>query len=160
MRHYTEYGLERLEFAKRGYDLALRRILGETYQEELLEVLEKRGLAPDEHLPQLLLPPQRHERSHARYLYDFYKGNDRVLISILGPEKKTSRHYHRKPIVEDYEILRGELYLNGTLIPSCGLIVPSRFVHQAETRDQYALTLIVMKNAKLVRESEQHTRLT
>lgn len=146
------------------YDNVLKRILGETYQEELIELFRQRGFITDGCLPSLCLPADRHEGSNARYLFDFYHRDDRILVPIMGPWKKTTQHFHRSPIIETYEILKGKLYLslNGSssiLIPPEGLTVSAGDVHQAETRDQYALTLIVMKNAKLVPHDQQHIHI-
>lgn len=137
------------------YKRVLKGILGESYEDELFSLLRQRGLI-DGHLPQIFLPPDRHEGSKARYLLDFYRGDDRILVPVMGPWKKTSRHSHIEPITEEYEVLKGELSLNGTLIPPEGLIVPPGVLHQVETRDQYALTLIIMRDARLVPESQQH----
>jgi len=141
------------------YDKALKRILGETYETELIEILRQRRFITDGYLPSLSLPPQRHERSEARYLFDFYQGKDRILVPIMWPYKRTSLHFHIDPIWETYEVLRGELYLNGTLIPPGGLTVPPGLLHQTETRGQHALTLIVMKDASSVPEAQQHASI-
>lgn len=141
------------------YDEALKGILGETYKTELIELLRRRRFITDGCLPSLLLPPQRHEGSRARYLFDFYQEDNRILVSIMGSHKRTSRHFHIEPIWETYEVLRGELYINGILIPSEGLTIPPGVFHQAETRGQYALTLIVMRDARLVPEAQQHASI-
>ena len=143
----------------RLYDRALKRILGETYQAELIELLRQRRFITDGSLPQLLLPPDRHERSRARYLFDFYQENDRILVPIMGPHKRTTRHFHIEPIWETYEVLRGELYIDGIPIPSEGLTIPPEVFHQAETRERYALTLIVMRDARLVPQDQQHASI-
>ncbi|MBI4092102.1 MAG: hypothetical protein HY427_02775 [Candidatus Levybacteria bacterium] len=141
------------------YDEALKRILGETYETELTELLRQRRFVTDARLPQLFLPPQRHKGSDALYLYDFYQENDRILVPIMWPYKRTTQHFHIEPIFETYEVLRGELYLNGVLIPPGGQRVHPGEFHQTETRGRHALTLIVMKDARLVPEAQQHASI-
>ncbi len=156
MVHSLESEFSRDRNYSRRYDEVLRRILGESYQDELIGVLRRRGFIDNGSVPQLFLPPDRHELSKARYLFDFYHGDDRILVPVMGPWRRTSKHLHKEPIIERYETLRGEFYLNDALIPSEGLTILPGITHQGETRSEYAITLIVMENARLVPEDQQH----
>ena len=154
-----EFGARQDRDPGRLYDEALKRILGEMYETKLIELLRQRRFVTDGYLPQLFLPPQRHKGSDALYLYDFYQENDRILVSIMEAHKRASLHFHRKPIWETYEVLTGELYLNGILIPPEGLTVPPGLPHQAETKGQHALTLIVMRDARLILQDQHHVSI-
>lgn len=132
------------------------------YREYLLKYLIQRGLADESHSEFVFEVPKPHIGSQAVYFADYYIGDEkehRVLISFLRTHAKSSEHYHREPLVEEYYPLAGQLYLNGEPIPPKGLIVAPNTTHRASTRDIKAITLIVMRNAGRFPENEQHVHI-
>lgn len=102
-------------------------------------------------------PPKPHTGSEALYFIDTYKGNDRILVSILPPWSKTSNHTHREPINERYFIEYGTLDIEDRSFKakSSHIVRPGER-HQVRTEDQPAILIINMKNARLVPEHQQH----
>lgn len=114
------------------------------------------GLVLTHNVSEVHIPPIGHERSQARYLIDYYHGINRVLVSHLGPNSHSSRHYHKPPITEYYWLLAGEAHVGERLIPKEGLAINPGEVHQVITGQSDSLLLIFMVNARLVREDRQH----
>lgn len=108
-------------------------------------------------------PPLRHEGSDARYLIDYYEGDDRIMVSHLPPNSRTSLHHHPDspvPLVETYFCLAGSFLLRDeelSIKPKGHIVLPRRF-HQVTTKDEAALILIVMKDARFYPEDQQHLR--
>lgn len=101
-------------------------------------------------------PPLMHEGSNARYLLDMYYGQDRILASYIPENSTTTRHHHRYPMVEDYIVIGGVLYINRENIGTKSSILPGH-MHQASTgKDVGALTIIRLRNALQIPEAEQH----
>ena len=124
--------------------------------------LLENGAVPQFHSPALRHLPTEEEKKHgkkgseAHYLVDYYAGFDRVLVSYLPPHSKTSEHEHNMPLIEEYHPLRGEFNLNGEVLPSEGLLILPGFKHRGNTGDPDALTLIIMRNAAIIPEQNQH----
>lgn len=106
--------------------------------------------------PEVHIPPVRHRNSDALYFIDYYEGNNRILVSRLPPHSHSSRHYHNPPITEYYWLLKGELYLGEKPVTPVGLVIYPDQIHQIETREEAALLLILMENARLVPQDRQH----
>lgn len=141
----------------------IAKSFGEKYKKLVMACLK--GLGVDLPEEQVFCEPHPHLNSDAIYIADFYTGNDRVLVSYLRPNSHTSPHHHEKPIIEEYYSCAGLLYLNGEQVPPEGLIIwPSgrrrKSRHQATTGENGALTVIRMKNARLVPPERQHIRLS
>src|SRR3972149_2072327 len=138
------------------YGKVLKGIIGENYEDELVEFLRQQGWISNGKIPQMRFPLDRHEGSKARYLYDFPNGDDQILFQLLRPGGKTSRHYHRSPVFEEYLPFSGSFYLNGVVIPPEGQIVLPGFVHQGESRDGWSTTFIKMRNIKNIPRDQWH----
>lgn len=106
--------------------------------------------------PDVYIPPVRHQNSDALYFIDYYEGNNRILVSHLPPHSHSSRHYHNPPIIEYYWLLKGELYLGERPVTPVGLVIYPGKIHQIETKEEGALLLILMENARSVPQDSQH----
>lgn len=125
----------------------------------ILEYLIREGLASKATKSKIYDSPLRHEGSQALYYADYYHGADgehRILLGVMPPDSRSTTHFHREPIIEEYHPLAGQLYLNKEPIPSRGLIVNPYTVHQASAGEIPAITLIIMKYAGSVPEHLQH----
>ncbi|MBI2028205.1 MAG: hypothetical protein HYT07_01215 [Candidatus Levybacteria bacterium] len=110
--------------------------------------------------------PNRHNGSDAVYLLEQFVDEDWLLASHLEPKRNTSRHKHIAPMgTEQYYWLAGEAILNidGEDVPLDSehdfRVVPLDAVHQLRTEGAFVLTLIVMKNARLVTPENRHIRV-
>lgn len=109
--------------------------------------------------------PLPHNGSQAVYLAEQFVGDHLILVSVLGPNMRTSRHYHEAPMVQErYFHIAGESFVNvdGKELPlnhEQNLIkVSLGVVHQARTQGNPALTLIIMENARLVSSGRLHIK--
>lgn len=135
---------------------------GGRYRDAVTDILDAHGVLPNGKGPEYFDVLDRHEKSQAHYLTDYYKEKDRVLVSFIDRHSITSRHYHPEPIIETYIPIAGKLYVTledqeQELTPE-GLVIPATKVHQAKTKDSHALTLIIMKGAKEIPAHLQHVR--
>ncbi|MDO8657276.1 MAG: hypothetical protein Q7K55_00945 [Candidatus Levybacteria bacterium] len=152
--------------------------LGENFRDNIKDRMLGLKIFLPNGTPDFLSVLDPHKGSKAQYLLDNYKNlkegakkeKDRVLISYIPPFSETSTHYHIENMIEEYYLLAGELKLfaqkldligqghkpNEETIPREGLIVFPGIVHRAQTQDQGALTLIVMRNAVFVDENKHH----
>lgn len=138
--------------------------LGNDPEGIILTLLRDVGLVDEEKVPTIHIPPLPHRGSEALYLAEYYYGNDKVFVSFLLPYSETSSHFHEDPMFEWYFPISGGLYLRnsshdndeGKLVVMRGTRVGPYFNHQAVTKEQTAITLIVLRNALLVPESRHH----
>lgn len=140
--------IEIIRDSYRLYDKILRGIAGENYENRFVDSLRSNRWITNGTTPQLLLPPDRHEGSEARYLFDFPSGEDQILLQVLRPGGKTSRHYHMSPVLEEYLPFSGNFYLNGVAVPPRGITILAGHIHQGEAKDGWSATFIKMKNVK------------
>lgn len=115
---------------------------------------------------EFLEPPNRHNGSDAVYFLEQFIGDDWVLASHLEPDNKTSRHKHVEPMgTEQYYWLAGKAILN---VEGEDMPLDSEYnfravslgkSHQLRTENSFALTLIVMKNARSVPPEKRHVRI-
>lgn len=134
------------------------RLIGECIESYLLRYLRKAGLATKETESRIFSDPLTHEGSDALYYADYYIGKNRILVGGMPAFSKSTRHYHRDPLVEEYRQIAGQLYVNREPIPPNGLIVRPFTGHQASTLSSPALTLIIMHNAGIFPEDSQHIK--
>lgn len=147
------------------------------YEDKILYMLRRRGITG---ASSLLVEPHTHgERSQTVYVADGYRGGHRILAGMLegGDDeaigKVTSVHSHEYPVRERYIKLGGEPYvntleMNGNLVVARrriavpngeGIVVPPGVPHFAYTERDPSFTLIIMENAQILPEDEQHVPL-
>lgn len=156
VRFYTPFPEERYS-RDPGADYRIGGV-SESITLHIRKIFSAREVENPDEVPPLLHEPDRHVGSDARYLFDAYKGNDRVLLSFMAPGSQTSKHFHPDGLIEEYYVLAGTLYLNGVVVPQEGISVLSREMHQASTVGSHALTLIIMRNARKYPEELQHIK--
>lgn len=110
--------------------------------------------------------PKPHNGSQAVYLVEQLVGDHLILVPVLGPNMRTSRHYHEAPMVmERYFHIAGESFVSIgdkelPLNSERNLIeVPLGVIHQVRTQESPSLTLIIMENARLVAPGRLHVKL-
>lgn len=137
------------------------------YRDLIVSKIAKLDIELPESQLEILESPKPHNGSDALYFLEQFIHNDWVLVSLLGPNRKTSRHLHAAPVgAEEYYFLAGEAILTmgekeDPLNSEHNFrVVPSNTPHQLKTRDNFALTLIIMKNAKLAPEGKLHIPVT
>ena len=149
--------------------------IGENYEERILERMVELCIISVAELGNFQFSAEnlkRHPRSKALYLIDekYNSADDLVYLSVLVPRTQTSPHYHNPPISEIYHPLEGELHLRSRPLQSQFVedeviqkgrvrIVYPREAHQAETKDQFALTAIQMKGTRGIPSDRLHVRL-
>lgn len=109
--------------------------------------------------------PHPHEGSEAIYIVEQYVGDNWVLVPILRPNMRTSRHHHESPMGQErYFHIAGESFINvgGNQLALNHkqdiIAVPLNVIHQVTTEDKPALTMIVMEKARLVAPGKLHIR--
>lgn len=137
------------------------------YKELIVRKIVELDIVLPESELNILEDPKSHNGSEALYLLEQFIDGDLVLVSFLGPNRKTSKHLHRDPMgTEQYYSLAGEAILTvgkEELVLDRQYnfrVVPLDTAHQLRTRDNFALTLIVMKNAELVPAENLHIPVT
>jgi len=131
-----------------------------TQRPGVLIALEQLGLKPAQGFPKELLSPIQHPGSNAVYLMEYpLNENELILVQSLGPHQATSVHFHPEGVSEEFIPYEGTLLINGTPLTPLGRRVNLGEIHQATTRDNSALTIIVMQGIKGRTVSELHIRL-
>lgn len=108
-------------------------------------------------------PPKPHEGSQAVYVVEQFVGNDLILVAVLRPNMRTSKHRHEEPMLKErYLHIAGESFVsvNGDISAlnqeRDSIEVPLNVSHQVHTNGKPSLTLIVMENARLVPQGRLH----
>ena len=138
----------------------IARMFGPDYRKLIEKKAEQVGIGERLRFFDIPLP---HNRSQAVYLAEQFVGDHLVLVPVLGPNMKTSRHSHVAPMVQErYFHIAGESFVKVggedlALNDEQNLIeVPLGVVHQVSTKEKSALTLIIMENALLVPSGRLH----
>lgn len=149
--------------------------VGEGYEEKILEKMAQRGIIDKLELGHFRFSAEevtQHPQSSAYYLIDERRTTegDLIYLSVIPPNKTSSRHLHRPPVREIYYPFEGEVFLNRfsgetlvsqELLPRNGLrVVESMEVHQAQTNNNFALTAIKMTGVRGIPHDKLHERLT
>lgn len=139
----------------------IKKIFGLDYKKVVADVLGNLGLLPDGHALNFFKTPIEHKGSKARYFLEELIGPNKMYVSFLDSNGKTTRHKHQDPIRETYLQLAGSSFLRidddfRELRAGSALTVLSDVPHQLTTREDPSLTLIVMKNAALVPADRLH----
>lgn len=137
---------------------------GVEYPTFFLSLLTELGFVDEMSLPTIHVPPLPHRGSDALYLAEYSHKDDMVFLSILLPHSKTSFHYHEDPMYEEYHPISGSGYLRNTrqkgdggrLIPMSEERVGPFLEHQVVTREESAVMLILLRNARLVSRDRHH----
>lgn len=110
--------------------------------------------------------PRPHDGSQAVYLVEQLVGDHLILVPVLEPNMRTSRHCHEAPMaVERYLHIAGESFVSIDdkelpLNSEQNLIeVPLGVFHQVRTQESPSLALIIMENARLVPPGRLHVKL-
>lgn len=108
-------------------------------------------------------PSKPHLSSQAVYVVEQFTGDDLILVAVLRPNMKTSKHHHEEPMLrERYLHIAGESFVsvNGDISTlndkQNSIDVPLNVSHQVHTNGKPSLTLIVMENARLVPQGRLH----
>lgn len=109
--------------------------------------------------------PKPHDGSQALYIVEQFIDDDWVLVSVLGSNMETSKHHHEAPMIkEKYLHIAGESFVAvGSNVIALNeknnsIEVPLDINHQVTTKENPALTLIVMENARLVPSGRLHIK--
>lgn len=138
------------------------RMFGADYKKRIVEKARAVGLRDE---IQFFDEPMPHEGSQAVYLAQQFMGDHLVLVPVLQPHMKTSRHYHEAPMSNEvYAHISGESFIDvgdERLVLNeerDSIEVSLNVAHQVTTKENPSLTLIVMKNARLVPSGRLHVR--
>lgn len=109
--------------------------------------------------------PLPHEGSQAVYLVEQLVEDHLILVPVLGPNMRTSRHHHESPMVQEiYFYIVGESFIKVGKEEHLlnrerpRIDVPLDAVHQVRTEEKPALTLIIMEKARLVPPDRLHIK--
>lgn len=139
--------------------------LAEMFGSDYRECIERKaaGFGIREKLVFFDSPKSHNGGSQALYIVEQYVGDDLILVSVLEPNKETSKHRHEAPMVQEtYFHIDGESFVEVgekklVLNRNQGMIeVPLDISHQVRTQENPSLTLIIMKNARLVSPDRLH----
>lgn len=136
-----------------------RRTIWEANLPKTRRYLQMLGIfLPEDALNPNAVPLDAHPGSQAEYLVRFSPDEGEIVyVQYMGPYKKSSIHYHRKGS-ELYLQIAGKLDVNGE--PVVGLReIPAGLIHQATTRRDPALTVIIMEGTQGTPQDQIHTRL-
>ncbi len=143
-------------------NLQVSEMFGSDYRERITRRAAEFGI--DEPL-RFFDSPKPHEGSQALYLAEQFAGDSLVLVSVLGRGMKTSKHHHEHPMGSEFYLhIAGESFIsiNGNTLALNNsqdrIEVPLRVSHQVEAKDSASLTLIIMKNARLVPPHRLHIK--
>ena len=113
-------------------------------------------------------PPIFHPRgSMAQYYVERYDGNNKVFCHFLNPNEETSVHSHpTDPPLSEIHCVIGTQHTyredigwtkqRGTTENPAIMRIPAGIAHFSMTREKWAVTSIVLINAKLYPEDQQH----
>lgn len=139
--------------------------VGEGYEEDILQRMLEKEIIKEEEVYRFRFSPDyitSHPGSSAFYLIDeiYNLKRNLVYLSVLFPNKKTSRHRHKPPIREIYFPLEGKLLLNREVLPRNGRrVVEPMVIHRARTNDQFALTAIEMTEVWGIPRDQLHEHI-
>lgn len=140
----------------------IAEMFGPDYKKSILSKAEEVGIKEPLRFFDNSLP---HNGSQAVYIVEQFVGDDWILVSVLEPYMKTSKHHHKAPMVkEKYLHIAGESFVavDENVIAlnekNSHIEVSLNVNHQVTTRKSPALTLIVMENARLVPPGRLHIK--
>ena len=149
----------------------------ENFGKEMLHGINYKKLIGDKIIELGILPsdqgliffdsPKPHKGSEALYLVEQPVGNDLILVSFLEPHRKTSKHFHISPLRKEkyYSLAGAAVLMLGDQILELNSKqyyreVPLHVGHQVRTEKDFALTLIVMEDGRLVSPDKLHIPTT
>ena len=140
------------------------RMFGSDYRERIRDKARAFGLSDE---IQFFDEPMPHVGSQALYLAQQFMGDHLVLVPVLRPHMRTSKHHHEIPMFNEvYSHVAGESFIDAgekrfVLNKDQDLIeVPLNVSHQVTTKESPSLTLIIMRNARLVPSGRLHIKDT